>query len=83
QAIAYAVDFDAICQELLFGGTYPPATLWEETPYSYPDANLYKYDPEKAKALLDEAGWVDTNGDGTRDKDGVELVLVYSTTAGR
>jgi peptide/nickel transport system substrate-binding protein len=33
-------------------------------------------------ALLDEAGWVDSNGDGTRDKDGVELVLHYATTAG-
>jgi ABC-type transport system substrate-binding protein/ABC-type amino acid transport substrate-binding protein len=83
QAIAYAVDFDAICEELLYGGTYPPLTKWEETPYSYPDADPYTYDPEKAKALLDEAGWVDSNGDGTRDKDGVELVLVYSTTAGR
>jgi len=83
QAVAYAVDFDAICEELLHGKTYPSATYWEETPYAYPDANLYKYDAEKAKALLDEAGWVDTNGDGTRDKDGVELVLVYSTTAGR
>ena len=83
QAIAYAVDFDAICEQLLYGKTYPPATFWEETPYSYPDANLYKYDPAKANALLDEAGWVDSNGDGTRDKDGVELVLTYSTTAGR
>jgi peptide/nickel transport system substrate-binding protein len=83
QAIAYAVDFDAICQELLHGKTYPPPTKWEETPYAYPDANPYKYDPEKAKALLDEAGWVDSNGDGTRDKDGVELVLRYATTAGR
>jgi peptide/nickel transport system substrate-binding protein len=83
QAIGYAVDFDAICEELLYGKTYPPATYWEETPYANPDANPYQYDPEEAKALLDEAGWVDTNGDGTRDKDGVELVLVYSTTAGR
>ena len=83
QAIAYAVDFDAICEKLLYGKTYPPATYWEETPYAYPDANPYKYDPEKAKALLDEAGWVDTNGNGIRDKDGVELILVYSTTAGR
>ncbi len=83
QAIAYAVDFDAICEKLLYGKTYPPATYWEETPYAYPDANPYKYDPEKAKALLDEAGWVDTNGNGIRDKDGVELILTYSTTAGR
>jgi len=83
QAIAYAMDLDAICEELLFGGTYPPATLWEEMPFAYPDAELYKYDKAKAEALLDDAGWVDTNDDGTRDKDGVELVLTYSTTAGR
>jgi len=83
QAIAYAVDFDAVCEELLYGKTYPPATFWEETPFNNPDVNLYKYDPAKAQALLDEAGWVDTNGDSTRDKDGVELVLTYSTTAGR
>lgn len=83
QAIAYAVDFEAICEELLFGGTYPPPTKWEETPFAYPDANLYSYDPDMAMSLLDEAGWVDSNGDGTRDKDGVELVLRYVTTAGR
>jgi peptide/nickel transport system substrate-binding protein len=42
----------------------------------------WPYDPEAAMAQLDEAGWVDSNGDGTRDKDGVELVLHYATTAG-
>jgi len=83
QAIAYAVDFDAICEELLYGKTYPPSTKWEETPYDYPDANLYKYDPDMANQLLDEAGWVDSNDNGTRDKDGVELVLTYATTQGR
>lgn len=53
-------------------------------PPSLPDAynndlELYAYDPEGAAALLDEAGWVDSDGDGVRDKDGMplELDLIY------
>ena len=41
--------------------------------------DAYAYDTEKANALLDEAGWKDTNGDGTRDKDGVELNISWLT----
>jgi len=41
---------------------------------------IYKYDVEAAKALLDAAGWKDTNGNGTRDKGGVELSFEYGTT---
>ncbi|MCZ7543478.1 MAG: ABC transporter substrate-binding protein [Anaerolineae bacterium] len=37
------------------------------------------YDPDGAIVLLEEAGWVDTNGDGCRDKDGEELVLRFVT----
>lgn len=33
----------------------------------------YSNNVEKAKKLLDEAGWKDTDGNGVRDKDGVEL----------
>ena len=33
-----------------------------------------------ANALLDSAGWVDSNGNGIRDKDGVELSILYQTS---
>jgi peptide/nickel transport system substrate-binding protein len=37
-------------------------------------------DMEGAKALLDEAGWKDSDGDGIRDKDGKKLSILYQTT---
>jgi peptide/nickel transport system substrate-binding protein len=37
-------------------------------------------DIEGAKALLEGAGWVDSNGDGIREKDGVELRILYQTS---
>ena len=79
QAIAYAIDKEAITTDLLLGLTVPAVTPWQNTPYVDPSLEPYAYDPDQANALLDEAEWVDSNGDGTRDKDGVELVLTYGT----
>ena len=67
QAIAYAIDKEAITTDLLSGLTDPASTLWENTPYQDPSLTPYAYDPDKANALLDEAGWVDSNSDGTRE----------------
>lgn len=36
-------------------------------------------DIEGAKKLLDEAGWVDSNGNGIRDKDGVEMKMLFQS----
>lgn len=47
----------------------------------HPDDQVFlDYDVDLANQLLDEAGWVDSNGNGTRDKDGVELILRVFTT---
>ncbi len=80
QAIAYATDRFSLDKDLLLGLTQPAMTDWDNTPYVDPSLKPYPFDPEKAKSLLDEAGWKDSNGDGVRDKDGKELVLKYGTT---
>ena len=80
QALALAFDRFSLNRDLLLGLTVPAATDWDNMPYVDPTIEPWPYDPERAKQLLDEAGWIDSNGDGTRDKDGVELVLKYGTT---
>jgi peptide/nickel transport system substrate-binding protein len=80
QAIAMAFNREKISQDLLLGLTKPAVTYWDNTPYADPTLKPYPYDPEQAKKLLDQAGWVDSNGDGVRDKDGVDLTLRYGTT---
>ena len=81
RAIALATDRFTIVEDLLDPTINPVnVTFWDATePYNNPNLEPYPYDPDEAMRLLDEAGWVDSNGDGTRDKDGVELVLRYIT----
>ncbi len=81
KAIAMGIDREAINTRLNLGYTTVPASFWDSFPtYNNPPLTNYAYDPEGAKALLDQAGWVDSNGDGVRDKDGVDLKLTYGTT---
>lgn len=81
KAIAMALNRDGFNQDVNLGVVKTPASFWDALPY-YNDPALtpYPYDPDAAKALLDAAGWVDSNGDGTRDKDGVEFVIQHGTT---
>lgn len=86
QAIVLATDREKITQDLLFGKTQPMGTFWSATPpFGNPDIKPWPYDPEQAKTLLDEAGWIDSDGDNIRDKeiDGakVDLKLKYITNS--
>ncbi|HTO28372.1 MAG TPA: ABC transporter substrate-binding protein, partial [Devosia sp.] len=63
QAFMYAIDRAAII-ESLYGGAATLANCGYVAPHLVPEGlNDYAYDPEKAKALLAEAGWADINGD--------------------
>jgi len=78
KAIVLATDRAKIVQDLLGGLTEVPVTFWDSTPpFGNPDLEPYPYDADEAQRLLEEAGWTDSNGDGTRDKGGTELVLRY------
>jgi peptide/nickel transport system substrate-binding protein len=85
KAIALATDRFTIVKDLLVEAINPVnVTYWDTTlPYQTDTLKPYPYDPDQAKALLDAAGWIDSDGDGMRDKviDGkkVDLKLRYIT----
>jgi peptide/nickel transport system substrate-binding protein len=77
QALIYGCDREAIVNGI-FRGFSPVAygPLGRTTPFYYNGVEgMYAYDLEKAKSLLDEAGWVDIDGDGIREKGGQEMAL--------
>jgi peptide/nickel transport system substrate-binding protein len=81
QAIAYAIDRDTITENLYgFTGRPTAQLLVAPRPYANPGTVPYEYNLEKAKALLEEAGWTDTDGDGIRDRDGMDMQVVFQTS---
>jgi len=83
QALLYALDREKLNQQL-FAGQQPVAQSFISPLSHYFAENLpqYGYDPEKAKQLLDEAGWTPGPG-GIRVNDkGERLSISYITTAG-
>ncbi len=79
KAIEYAVDQETISQVAFYGLQPAAHNVISPTTWSFnEDANnLYRYDPAKAAQLLEESGWIDTNKDGIREKNGVKLHLEY------
>lgn len=79
QAFNFAIDRGRIAA--LYGRTGSPAANVLVSPATYDSPNTsYEFNPDRARALLDEAGWIDTNGDGVRDKDGIRMHVLFQTS---
>ncbi len=82
QAMSMAID-RALLVEIGYGdaGTVTCNVLPAPAIYaSTANDGCLNQDVEGAKAILDAAGWIDSNGNGVRDKDGVELSILYQTS---
>lgn len=83
KAINYAIDKQEIIDGVYLGlgitiaSPYKPGTRWSNL-----DLIPYTFDPAKAKQLLAEAGFEDTNGDGVVDRDGKKLSFEILTNLG-
>ena len=83
RAMAHAIDKQEIIRGVLMGlgeeavGPYKPGTRWFNK-----DVQRYPYDPAKARGLLREAGFEDTDGDGVVDKGGRPLAFTIITNQG-
>lgn len=85
QAIGYAINNDEVGKMLYKGLRFRANTVIPPSFPKYHDTTIkgYPYDPEKANALLAEAGYVDQNGDGLReDPQGRRYVLHFASMAG-
>ena len=83
QALAHAVNVPQIIEYVLYGegiqsnGTFPPQ-MW----FANPDVVPFAYDPGRARELLAEAGWRDSDNDGILDRDGQRFAFTLITNQG-
>lgn len=84
KAIAMGIDKENFVSTLLKGYGYVGNGAFPEN-YQFGGQNVTTetYDPEGAKAVLEEAGWVDTDGDGIREKNGQKLTINWLTYPSR
>jgi peptide/nickel transport system substrate-binding protein len=86
RAVRMAIDVDTITKEFFFGYAKPTWTEFFRPPYNNCNIPRPIYDPQAAAALLEEAGWIDQDGDGVREchgcktaSDGYKLEMQFIT----
>jgi len=83
QAINYAINKEEIIRGVLLGlGRVSTGPFIPESWAYNKNVKPFEYNPEKAKALLKEAGWEDQDRDGILEKDGLKFSFTVITNQG-
>ena len=83
KAIALGIDKEGFVEVLLDGYGYTATGAFPDSFSFGQGIETESYDPAQAEAVLEEAGWVDTDGDGIREKDGQKLSIRWLTYPSR
>jgi peptide/nickel transport system substrate-binding protein len=84
KALIYAINRDELVKDVLLGvGGVPEGVFIKDMPWANTDVDTYDYDAKKAQAMLEEAGFSDSDGDGILDKDGEKLSIHIVTGSRR
>jgi peptide/nickel transport system substrate-binding protein len=80
QALLWGIDRQRIIDQVLDGqGIVAHSPIMPDSWAYNPEVFQYHFDPVKADQLLTEAGWVDSDNDGVRDKEGIRLEFTLLT----
>lgn len=89
KALELAIDKQAIVDSFLYGLPEVATTIYPHGFYADTTIQPSEYNPDKARDLLEEAGWTDEDGDGVREchgclhaEEGDKLELAFITPAG-
>ncbi|MGQ9630221.1 MAG: ABC transporter substrate-binding protein [bacterium] len=85
RAVAHCIDKESMIENIFEGLAYPQDAALSSgfKPYFNPNVRKYEYDLEKAKEILEKAGYKDRDGDGVReDKNGNRVEFTIVTNVG-
>ncbi len=84
KAIAMGIDKESFVNVLLKGYGYPAVGVYPDTiSFGGDKVKTESYDAGAAKELLEKAGWIDSDGDGIREKNGTKLQIRWLTYPSR
>ena len=79
KALSYGLNREQMVEDVLNGYGKPAYTECDNMPW-FNEESIVNYDLDKAKGILDEAGWIDANNDGIREKANLnaEFTIIYA-----